>query len=245
MDVVLTITRQIIVNNQADLLHIDPSRPNIGRYKNAGVALTKLAHNRIALFLRHLTMHTANSEIRISHLLRQPVDLAARIAEDNRLRDRQSVVEVTQRVEFPLLLLYSDEILLQPFKRQLITLDENSHRIRHELRRHVQHIVRQCCADNHHLRRRRQVPVHVVDLLAEASVEELVGLVQDQHLDVSGAEVAAADHVCHTAWGPGDDVLAVVELADVFADVGAADAGVALYVHVVAECEQDGLDLGR
>ena len=39
-------------------------------------------------------------------------------------------------------------------------------------------------------------------------------------------------------------MLAVVEFADVFADVCTADAGVTLDVHVVAESHDDGLDLG-
>jgi hypothetical protein len=44
--------------------------------------------------------------------------------------------------------------------------------------------------------------------------------------------------------GTRDDVLTVVELADVFADVCSTDTGVALNVHVVAEGHNDGLDLG-
>ena len=37
------------------------------------------------------------------HLLRQPVDLPARVAEDDGLRDRQRLVQVAQRVQLPLL----------------------------------------------------------------------------------------------------------------------------------------------
>jgi len=40
--------------------------------------------------------------------------------------------------------------------------------------------------------------------------------------------VATTDHVDYSAWGAGNDVLAIVEFADIFADVGAADAGMAL-----------------
>jgi hypothetical protein len=82
-------------------------------------------------------------------------------------------------------------------------------------------------------------------LVFEALVEELVRLVEDEHLDVARPEVPPLDHVEDAAGGARDDVLAVVELADVLADRGATDTGVALDVHVVAEGEDDGLDLGR
>jgi hypothetical protein len=61
---------------------------------------------------------------------------------------------------------------------------------------------------------------------------------------MSGSEVSATDHVCDTTWRARNDVLAVVELADIFTDISATDAGMALNVHVVAEGHDDGLDLG-
>jgi hypothetical protein len=64
------------------------------------------------------------------------------------------------------------------------------------------------------------------------------------HLDVARAQVAPADHVKDAAGRAADDVLPIVELLDVLADARAADAGVALNVHVVAQCEDDALDLG-
>jgi len=40
--------------------------------------------------------------------------------------------------------------------------------------------------------------------------------------------MTTTDHVSDAAGCAGDDVLAVVELADIFSDVGAADTSVAL-----------------
>ena len=54
---------------------------------------------------------------------------------------------------------------------------------------------------------------------------------------VPGPESAAPDHVEDPARGAGHDVLPVVELPDVLAEVGAADAGVALHVHVVTQSQ--------
>lgn len=58
-----------------------------------------------------------------------------------------------------------------------------------------------------------------------------------------GAEGAAVDHVEDTTGGTDDDVDALLELGHVLTDVGTTDAGVALDVHVIAEGDDDLLDL--
>lgn len=63
------------------------------------------------------------------------------------------------------------------------------------------------------------------------------------HLDVFGAEISPADHVEDTARGATDDLLAGLELANVLADTGTADAGMARHVHVVTKGEHDRLNL--
>ena len=50
-----------------------------------------------------LTYHSRNSEITFTHLFGKPIDLSARIGEDDRLCDGQRFVEIAQRVQFPLL----------------------------------------------------------------------------------------------------------------------------------------------
>lgn len=189
-------------------------------------------------------MHAGHGEVGLSHLLRQPVDLPTSVAEDDRLRDGEGVVEVAQGVELPLLLLDRDEVLFQALERQLVTFDEDAHGVGHELGGHVKHIVREGGRDDDNLGAGGKVAIHIIDLLAEAAVKQLVGFVENEHFDVARAKVAAPDHVGDATGGARDDVLAIVELADVFADVGAANAGVALHVHVVAEGHDHRLDLG-
>lgn len=52
-------------------------------------------------------------------------DLSLGVAEDDRLRDGQRVVQITQCVELPLFSLYSHEELLNALQRQLITTRKN------------------------------------------------------------------------------------------------------------------------
>lgn len=57
VNVVLTIAGQIVVDNKRYLLDVDATSPNIGRYKDARVALTKVLHDAVPLLLRHFAMH--------------------------------------------------------------------------------------------------------------------------------------------------------------------------------------------
>ena len=76
------------------------------------------------------------------HFLRQRVDLPPCIAEDDSLSDSDSLVEITQRIQLPLLLLHSNIELLDTLEGQLVPLDENPNGVTHELLRHFQHIGR-------------------------------------------------------------------------------------------------------
>jgi len=113
VDVVLTVRWQIVVDDERHLLHVNATRPHIGRDEHARVGLTEVGHNAVSLLLRHLSVHGGYSEVGVAHLVRQPVNLAARVAEDNCLCDGECVVEIAQGVEFPLFLLDSDEVLLE------------------------------------------------------------------------------------------------------------------------------------
>ena len=65
----------------------------------------------------------------------------------------------------------------------LVTLDQNTDRVRHELAGHLEDLVGQSGGDQADLGGGREVSVDVVDLFLEPLVQHLVGLVQNQHLD--------------------------------------------------------------
>ena len=66
---------------------------------------------------------------------------------------------------------------------------------------------------------------HELEVLAEAEVEHLVGLVEDQHAQVGDVELAALQVVAQPAGRADDDVAAGGERALLAPDVHAADAG--------------------
>ena len=83
----------------------------------------------------------------------------------------------------------------------------------------------------------------LVNLVLEATVKQLISFVENEHLDVPSAQVAATDHVVYTARRARNHMLAMVELANVFANGSASNAGMALHVHVVTQCKHDRLNL--
>mmetsp|Transcript_21958 Transcript_21958/g.44648 ORF Transcript_21958/g.44648 Transcript_21958/m.44648 type:complete len:289 (-) Transcript_21958:452-1318(-) len=197
VDVELAVVGEVVVDDERDLRHVEPAGPDIGGDEDAGGARAELLHDGVAVVLRHVAVHRRHREVRLAHLVCQPVHLPLRIAEDDRLRDGQRVVEVAQRVKLPLLALHRHKELLDALQRQLVALHQDPHRVRHELLRHLQHLPRQRCRDQQHLDLRRQVAVHVIDLLLETLVQHLVRLVQHQRFDVPRPQVPPPDHIKH------------------------------------------------
>ena len=94
--------------------------------------------------------------------------------------------------------------------------------------RHLQNLVRQSRGDKHDLGPRRKVPVDIVDLILEAAVEQLIRLIEHEHLNLFRGEVAVLDHVEDTTRRTGAHVHARLESGDVRPHARPADAAVHL-----------------
>jgi hypothetical protein len=187
--------------------------------------------------LRQTIMPTAHTDADFYAYSMHRHKLSLGVAEDDSLSDCESVVEITESVKLPLFLLHCHKELLDALQSQLITFHEDPDRLSHELVCHLQNIVRQCRTHQHHLSGRWKVPVNIVNLLLETFVQHFIRLVENKHLYVTSAEVAAFDHVEHSTGCPRHDVLSVVQLPDVFTHVCASDTRVALDTHVVTQSQ--------
>lgn len=67
------------------------------------------------------------------HLVGQPVDLSPGVDKNDTLGDGKGFVEVAEGLELPLFLLNIDIELFDTLEGELITLDENTDRLVHEL----------------------------------------------------------------------------------------------------------------
>lgn len=141
------------------------------------------------------------------------------------------------------LLLNCNEELSDTFQSQFITLDQDSDGISHEFGGHLQNVVGQSSRQDDDLCRRRQVSVNVVNLVLETFVEEFVGFIEDEHLDVLGSKSSSSNHIEYSTGSTGNDVLPIFELLDILSDTGTTDTGVALNVHIISQRENDVLNL--
>ena len=172
-------------------------------------------------------------------------NLPSGVTEDDGLGDCQCIVQIAESVEFPFLLLHRDEELFDTLKRQLITLDEDANWVGHEFGRHLQNVVRKGGAQQDDLCGRREVSVDLIDLVLETLVQQLVRLVEYEHLDVPRPKTPPPNHVENSSRCPRHNVLPILELTNVLANGGTTNTRVALDIHIVSQSEDNRLNLSR
>ena len=95
VDVVLAVRGQIEVDDERDLLDVDTTGEEIRRDEDARRTGAELPHDDVTLALVHVAVHARHREVALLHLLLEPVDLAAGVAVDDRLGDRQGLVQLS------------------------------------------------------------------------------------------------------------------------------------------------------
>jgi len=77
----------------------------------------------------------------LAHLLGEPLNFRDFIAEDDCLSDCQGLIQVAECLKLILFLFDCDKELLNLIKSQLVTLDQNLHRVIHELVGHLKDLL--------------------------------------------------------------------------------------------------------
>ena len=133
MNVVLTVGGEIVVNDEGNLLHVNAAGEEVGGDEHTGGAGAELTHDEVPALLVHIAVHGGDGEVATLHLLGEPVDLAAGVAEDHSLGDGEGLVEIAEGVKLPVLTLHGDVELLDTFEGELVALDQDADGVAHEL----------------------------------------------------------------------------------------------------------------
>lgn len=133
VDVVLFLRGNLVVDDETDLLDIDTTSEQISGDENANGTLAELAHDDFTLVLLHLTVHGRHDKVLARHRLLQLFDALLRVAVDQRLVDVQVRVQVQKHLNFPLLFLHRDIVLVDTFKGEFLVLDEDLGGVLHEV----------------------------------------------------------------------------------------------------------------
>jgi hypothetical protein len=245
VQVVLLVAGEIEVDHDVDVVNIDTAGNEVGGDEHTGAAGAEGGHDLLALTLGHLGVHRRHGVVVGVELLGDPVDLAARVGEDDGLGNGDGLVQVHQGVQL-VLLLDGDEELLDTLERQVVTLDEDTGGVTHELLGELEDVF------GHGGREERDLDVlwqeleDLVNLVRETLGEHLIGLIKDQDAEAVSAEGTALDHVGNAAGGADGDDDASLQLLQVLLHAGSTNEGVreALKVaHVLTDLGDDGVGL--
>ena len=218
------IARQVRMDHEAEVLQVKSAGGNVGGDADAGAAVAQGLQRVGAFLLAEFAGEGDDREAAIAHPAHQLVHGGARRAKDQRAFGVRVANDVDDGVLF---VAGGDEqgLVFDVDVLALLGLGGNARRIlliaggeggnafRHGGREH------QCTALF------RRTLEDQLELLAEAHVEHLVGLVQHHDAHAASDEGAALDMVCQATGRADDDVRAAFEGTAFVAHVHAANAG--------------------
>lgn len=220
VQVVLLVRRQVEVDDDVYVVHVNTTSHEVRRDEHAGAAAAEGVHDTLAVALRHLGVHAADGVVALVQLIGDPVHLATGVGEDDGLGDGDRLVEVHEGVEL-VLFLDGDEELLNALQRQALALHENADGVTHELLRQLQHLLRHRGGEEGDLDILRQEAEDLVNLVGKALRQHLISLVQHQYTQHLRPQRTTLDHIGHTARCADGDDHAILQLAQVILHTGA------------------------
>merc|ERR1712137_1123727 len=230
VNVVLQVAGQVVVDNQGDLLDINTTSRKISGDQNTTGTSTELVQDNITLLLRDVTMSGGDNKVLLEHLVGEPFDLSASVAEDHSLRDVQSIIQVAKSVKLPLLTFNNNVELLNTFQGQLVALNEDTDRIVHKLGGNLQSL-------------RGHGGENVVDLVLEAHGKHLVSLIEDEGFNGIGSEVTTLEKIEDTTGGTDNHMDTLAEHLSIIRHAGTTDASMAADLEIVTQVGHHLVDL--
>jgi len=244
VDVVLLLEWQLVVDNEANLLHIDTSGKQVSGDEHADGSLTELLHDDVSAELVHLSVHDGDGEVLIGHDLLELLNTLLGVTVDEGLVDVEVGIQVEENLNLPVVLLHGDVVLMNTFEGELLVLDQNLGGVAHEVLGQSEDLVGQGSREESDLDVAWQVFENVLDLFLETTREHLIGFVENEQFQVVGLHETTLHHVLDTAWCADDDVdAATLQNADVLFHDGSSDASVHLDALVLSNRVDDVSDL--
>jgi hypothetical protein len=243
VQVVLWVVGKVIIDDQRDLLDVNTTGKQVGGDEYTTGARSELTHDNITSVLVHVSVSGTDSVVTLTHLVSQPVNLAAGVGKDDALGDGQSLIQVAQSVKFPVFLVNIDIKLFDTFQGELIALDKNTNWLVHKLASDFKSLGGEGSGEDSHLNLGWKELEDVIDLVFETTAEHFISFIEDKHADRVRLEGTTAKHVVDTARGTDNDMNTSLKDSGVFTDRSTADAGMALDTEVVTQSTHDLFDL--
>jgi hypothetical protein len=188
-------------------------------------------------------VHDGDGEVVLLHLVSELGNALLGVAIDKGLVNVEVTIQVDEDVHLPLLLLNGDIVLLDTFKGELLILDEDLCGVAHEVLGKLQDFNGHGGREERNLDLAGKILEDVLDLLLESTREHLIGLIENENLEIVALEETLLHHVMDTAWCADNDVNALLENSNFLTDIGATDACVNLDLLVFTNLLNDEGDL--
>ena len=214
------VARRVGVDHLADVRHVDAARRDVGRHQHAHGALLEGGQGAGAVALLHLPGERGGEEACGGELAGEARGLGAGLHEDQGLVVRVAQQQIHQGVDA-----VSGRDLVHHVRDVDVGGAEagalHAHRVLLVLGGERQHVAREGRRDEVGATPLGQLPEDLLQLVAEAEVEHLVGLVEHHRLHLGGVDDLAIEVIAEPPGGTHHDVGAALQLADLERDRGA------------------------
>ncbi len=211
--------RHVVVDDVGQLIDVEAARGDVGGDEQLGGAVAQAPHHPVPALLVHPAVQRLGPVAASVERLGELVDLGARAAEDDRRGRRLDVEDPSERGR-----LVGSRHDVGPLGDEGHgvagggPLDLDAHRVAQVAPRDGVDARRQGRREQHGLAIGGRGAEDRLDVLGEAHVEHLVGLVEHDHADAVEPQRAAVDVVDRPAGRGDDDVHAVAQGAELAAD---------------------------
>ena len=219
----LRVVRQVGVDHEPEVGQVEPTRGHIGRDTHPGAPVAQLLQRRRALALRQLARQRRHGKAALREVRREVGDPIARRAEHER---PDGVVEPqhVHHVEIALALDDRHRAVLDVGVALVGGLRREAQRVLLELLRHRGDVARDGRGEQQRAALGGRRLEQLFDVLAEAHVEHLVGLVEHDAGELRQRQRAAGKVIREPPWRADDDVHPSAQLVRLAARIEATDA---------------------
>lgn len=184
-------------------------------------------------------MHGGDGHVLLNELVTEFFDSLLSIAVDNTLSDFNIIVQFDKCIEFPFFSVQGNVELLDTIESEIIVLNENSSRVSHELLGDLKNFGSHSSREKCNLNIMGELLEDLVNLILETTSEHLIGLIEDEELEVFSGKESLLDHFEDTSGSSDDDLDTFSESLLIFFRVGTTSASISGDLQVLTEVEND------
>ena len=229
----LAVLGEVEVDDDVHSLDIDSACEEVARYEVTALAAAEVLEHAVAVVLRHLGMNEKAAVSELRHLAREKLDAVRAVGKNDALVHLKLGEE---RVEArDLLPLVDVRVVLRDTLQSEVVHEVDDVRLPEKLVLELAHRDGECCRIAQNLPVVRKVCHEATERVGELWAEQLVRLVEAEHLAL--AELGHA-LVCEVKDAPGcrdDEVNRVVESHDIIFEAGSSGGDHHLQLEVLSE----------